>query len=53
MVKMTCYIAKFTGTLKASNEIEELRWLNSSDSKNISEVDKKIFQFLKKEGLLE
>lgn len=52
IVKMTCYTAQFTGTLKASNEIEELRWLNSSDSKIISEVDKKIFQFLKNEGLL-
>lgn len=53
VVKMTCYTAQFTGKLKASNEIEELRWLTSSDSKIISEVDKKIFQFLKKEGLLD
>lgn len=49
-VKMTCYTAQFAGTLKASSEIEEIRWLNSSDSKIISEVDKKIFLFLKNRG---
>ena len=49
---MTCYTAEYNGNLKASSEIEELRWLDTSDLDIISEVDKKIFAFLKTEGLL-
>ena len=52
IVKMTCYTAEYNGNLKASSEIEELRWLDISDLDIISEVDKKIFAFLKTEGLL-
>ncbi len=47
LVKMTCYKAKFEGTLLADNEIEEIQWLDSSHTSIISEVDKKIFSFLK------
>ena len=52
IVKMTCYTADYSGNLKASSEIEELRWLDTSDLDIISEVDKKIFAFLKAKGLL-
>ena len=52
IVKMTCYTAEYNGNLKASSEIEELRWLDTMDLDIISEVDKKIFAFLKTEGLL-
>lgn len=38
--------------LKAKSEIEEIRWLNYKDLKIISEVDKKIFRFLKESGEL-
>jgi 8-oxo-dGTP pyrophosphatase MutT (NUDIX family) len=48
-VKMTCYKAKYLGILKKNNEIEEIRWLNYNDFDIISEVDKIIFDFLKKE----
>jgi 8-oxo-dGTP diphosphatase len=51
-VIMTCYRAKYIGHLKASSEIEEIKWLNYSDLEIISEVDKKIFQFLHKKGTL-
>jgi 8-oxo-dGTP diphosphatase len=51
-VSMTCYKAKYIGHLKASSEIEEIKWLNYSDLEIISEVDKKIFQFLHKKGTL-
>ncbi|CAM1353383.1 MULTISPECIES: NUDIX hydrolase [Tenacibaculum] len=51
-VVMRCYKAKYSGTLKASNEIEEIRWLSYNDFEIISEVDKKIFSFLKKNGEL-
>jgi hypothetical protein len=49
---MTCYKAKYIGTLKANNEIEEIKWLNYKDLNIISEVDKKIFFFLKEKGEL-
>jgi hypothetical protein len=42
---MTCYKAKYSGTLKANSEIDELKWLNHKDLDIISEV-KKIFSFL-------
>ena len=52
LVKMTCYNAKYDGILKPKNEIEEIKWLNYKDIKIISEVDKKIFEFLKDKGKL-
>ncbi|MGO5160063.1 MULTISPECIES: NUDIX hydrolase [unclassified Bilifractor] len=52
VVRMTCYTAEFKGELKASSEIEELRWLTSSDQDIISPVDKLIFSDLKSKGLL-
>src|SRR6478735_7441988 len=39
IVKMTCYMADFTGQLKADSEIEEINWLTYSDKDKISEVD--------------
>lgn len=47
-VKMTCYKAEYLGVLKKNNEIAEIRWLNYNDLPIISEVDKIIFDFLKK-----
>jgi 8-oxo-dGTP pyrophosphatase MutT (NUDIX family) len=47
-VKMTCYKAEFLGVLKKNNEIAEIRWLHYNDLSIISEVDKIIFDFLKK-----
>ena len=52
LVIMTCYKAEYSGNLKPSNEIEEIRWLNYNDLEIISEVDKKIFSFLKGQGQL-
>ncbi len=53
IVKMTCYSAEYYGTLKASNEIEDIKWLNYADINTVSEVDKIIFDFLKGKGELE
>jgi 8-oxo-dGTP diphosphatase len=47
-VKMTCYKADYLGVLKKNNEIEEIRWLSYNDLHLISEVDKIIFDFLRK-----
>lgn len=52
-VKMTCYSANFTGELKASSEIEEVRWLKYSDNDKIADVDKLIFDYLKEKALLD
>ena len=51
-VKMTCYKADYVGVLKKNNEIAEIRWLNYKDLDIISEVDKIIFDFLKKQKAL-
>jgi len=55
IVKMTCYAAEYSGELKVSSEIEEMKWLKYSDKDKISEVDKLIFVFdnLKGKDLLD
>jgi len=53
IVKMTCYKAQYEGTIEPTSEIEEITWLNYKDLDIISEVDKKIFGFLKENGELE
>ncbi len=52
IVKMTCYRAEYDGVLCPKSEIEEIKWLNYNDLDIISEVDKKIFKFLKDNGEL-
>ena len=39
--------------MEPTSEIEEIRWLDFQDLDIISEVDKKIFQFLKEQGDIE
>ncbi|WP_347217161.1 NUDIX domain-containing protein [Chryseobacterium sp.] len=53
MVKMTCYSGQYSGELKASSEIEEIKWLHYSDKDKISEVDKLIFDYLHQNNLLD
>ena len=52
-VKMTCYSARYEGTLKADAEIEEILWLNYADREKVSAVDKIIFDFLKEKQLID
>lgn len=52
LVKMTCYLAKFEGEVKANSEIQEIRWLGYQDLDKISPVDKLIYQDLYEKGLL-
>lgn len=47
LVQMTCYKADYSGTLQASSEIEEIKWLQYSDREHISAVDQIIFEELK------
>jgi 8-oxo-dGTP diphosphatase len=52
VVRMTCFTAEYTGTLKASSEIEEIAWLGYSDRDRVSAVDKLIFDHLRETGQL-
>ncbi|MFP3833062.1 hypothetical protein [Chryseobacterium sp. SIMBA_028] len=40
---MICYSGEYSEELKASSEIEEMKWLTYSDKEKVSEVDKIIF----------
>jgi len=52
LVRMTCYSADYSGTLRPDSEIEEIVWLNYSDIDKVAPVDVLIFDFLKTKGLL-
>jgi len=52
MVKMQCYTGQYQGELKASAEVEEIAWLTLKDMHTISPVDKIIFDWLAKKGLI-
>lgn len=53
LVKMTCYMAEFNGTLKPSSEIEKIKWLDYSNlDVKISPVDELIFKDLYKKHLI-
>ena len=52
LVQMTCYMAAYTGTLKAAAEIDAIVWLHYSDKDKIAPVDILIFDFLKEKKLL-
>jgi len=52
LVKMTCYMADFEGEMKASSEIQEIKWLGYDDLDKISPVDKLIFRDLYEKGLI-
>lgn len=52
LVRMSCYTAEFTGTIRAASEIEEAIWLQYADKEKTSLVDHLIFDFLKEKGLI-
>lgn len=54
LVKMTCYTAEFSGTLKPDSEIEEIKWLDYSNlNVKISPVDELIFKDLYDKHLID
>ena len=54
MVRMTCYTADFEGTLTPSNEIEELRWIDSTcPHSDLSVTGVMILEDLKAKGLVD
>jgi len=52
VVRMTCYTAKFTGTLNASAEVAEYRYVDYSWKAKSSPVDQLIFDDLYIKGLI-
>lgn len=54
MVRMTCYAADYTGDLKASAEIEELKWISSDfEHKQLTVTGIMILEDLKAKGLID
>ena len=52
ILRKTCYKAKFTGALSNTNHITELCWLGLADKDAVSELDRKIFDYLSEKGEL-
>ena len=52
IVKMTCYLAEYEGTLNPASEIEKFDWLDTSHMDKISLAGRLIFEDLKKQGLI-
>ncbi len=49
-VRMTCYSAQYLGDFTPNSEIEEIKWLTSTEEHLVSHVDKVIFRYLKGRG---
>jgi ADP-ribose pyrophosphatase YjhB (NUDIX family) len=52
IVQMTCYTARYSGTVRASSEIAEIAWLGMADKTKTSVVDHIIMDQLNSEGLI-
>lgn len=52
VVTMTCYMAKFNGTLYPASEIEKFGWFDCNDIDKVSIVDKLIFKDLQNKGYI-
>lgn len=52
-VLMTCYSSDYVGNISTSSEIEEIDWLIYADRERTSNVDKIIFEFLRKHDLID
>ena len=53
MVRMTCYTAKYNGTLSPSAEVEKLDWFGYSKRNDVSPVDQLIFDDLEAKNLID
>lgn len=52
-VRMQCYAASYSGTIRASAEIEQVVWLTYSDRGRVSPVDQLIFDWLRQQDLID
>jgi len=53
VVKMTCYEGPYDGTLEPDSEIDEMVWFSHADKSKSSDVDVKIFDWLKENDLID
>lgn len=53
IVKMTCYLAEYEGTLKPDSEIEKIDFLNTKDMDKLSLAGELIFNDLKEKGYID
>lgn len=51
-IKITCYLAEFTGDLKANAEIAEISWLSHADKIQCSPVTQDIMDWLRAKELI-
>ncbi len=52
VVRMSCYIAEYSGTLAASSEIDEIAWFCYADRSRVPPVDQLLFDDLNAAGAL-
>lgn len=52
-VIMHCFKAKFTGSLKISNEIKEMGWFTYRDINRVSQADQYVLDYLKLKGIID
>lgn len=52
VVRMSCYVGDYSGTLAASSEIDELAWFSYADRPRVPVVDQLLFDDLKAAGEL-
>lgn len=53
IVRMTCYTARFSGTLTPGAEVEKADWFDYSKRNEVSPVDQLIFDDLKAKNLID
>lgn len=53
VVRMTCFVADFTGELRPTSEVEKLAYFSYADKPKTSPVDHLIFDDLKRKGLID
>jgi len=53
VVRMTCYTAKYVGTLAPSAEVEKMDWFDYGQRDMVSPVDQLIFDDLKAKNLID
>ena len=53
IVRMTCYTAKYIGTLKPGAEVEKMDWFDYDKRDMVSPVDQLIFDDLKAKNLID
>lgn len=52
-IRMDCFTADYLGELVPSSEVAEIAWLKHENREKTSAVDKKVFAYLKKRGLID